>query len=231
MIHTPVFNGDGHFCPRCNLSWDQGEPEPPDCLTSEWGYGTQPLTIQDTPETRRAIDEWSNSNLTAKVTTVESNIVPEDLDRFILKSPSTLIMGGTNSTTRKQVGGTHYLKLKIDPNRFCMRNHLDACIHGILKYVTRHRDRNGIEDLYKARHYVEIRETYAIDLEPAKYEAITMLEYVTQNQICVDDAEVMYRLEAYYRAIGHAAARICADRLVDEIERLIRKTYLTVDAT
>lgn len=140
-------------------------------------------------------------------------------------------MTASISHIRSQVGGNHYMKLTIDPNRFCMRNHLDPCIHGILKYVTRHRDKNGQEDLQKARHYVKIRETYALDLEQPKYEAITMLEYVTQNQICADDAEVLYRLEAYYRAINHTAARICADRLVDEIERLIRKTYLTVDVT
>ena len=54
----------------------------------------------------------------------------------------------------KQVGGTHYKKLKIQPMQYSMANKLDACQHTIVKYVTRHEDKAGKKDLYKAMHTV-----------------------------------------------------------------------------
>ena len=32
MTHAPIFSGDGYHCTRCNLSWDQGDPQPGDCV-------------------------------------------------------------------------------------------------------------------------------------------------------------------------------------------------------
>lgn len=34
MTHSPVFNGDGHYCSRCGQSWDQGEEPPAHCSTT-----------------------------------------------------------------------------------------------------------------------------------------------------------------------------------------------------
>ena len=55
-----------------------------------------------------------------------------------------------------QVGGNHYQKLKIQPMRYSMENGLDACQHTIIKYVTRFRDKNGIQDLEKAKHTIDL---------------------------------------------------------------------------
>ena len=55
-----------------------------------------------------------------------------------------------------QIGGNHYSKLKIQPMEYSMANGLDACQHTIIKYVTRFRDKNGIEDLRKARHTLDL---------------------------------------------------------------------------
>ncbi|API60576.1 hypothetical protein BSL82_15835 [Tardibacter chloracetimidivorans] len=56
----------------------------------------------------------------------------------------------------RQVGGEHYTKLKIQPLEYSMANGLDACQHSIIKYVTRFRDKGGINDLEKALHVLEI---------------------------------------------------------------------------
>ncbi len=45
----------------------------------------------------------------------------------------------------------HYIKLKIRPFDYSMANGLDAMQHSVIKYVTRFRDKNGIEDLHKAK--------------------------------------------------------------------------------
>lgn len=55
-----------------------------------------------------------------------------------------------------QVGGSHYKHLKIQPMEYSMANKLDACQHTVVKYITRFRDKGGIEDLKKARHAIDL---------------------------------------------------------------------------
>lgn len=58
--------------------------------------------------------------------------------------------------TQRQVGGDHYTKLAIQPMQYSMANGLNALQHTIVKYVTRYKDKGGIEDLRKAAHCVEL---------------------------------------------------------------------------
>ena len=60
------------------------------------------------------------------------------------------------SATDTQIGGNHYTKLAIQPMRYSMENGLDALQHTVIKYVTRFRDKNGIEDLEKAKHCIDM---------------------------------------------------------------------------
>ena len=60
------------------------------------------------------------------------------------------------SAFSKQVGGGHYTKMKIQPFQYSMANGLDPMQHTIIKYVTRFRDKNGIEDLEKAKHTIDL---------------------------------------------------------------------------
>lgn len=54
----------------------------------------------------------------------------------------------------KQVGGTHY-QSKIETWDFIAANKLDYFQGNVIKYVVRYKDKNGIEDLEKAKHYIE----------------------------------------------------------------------------
>jgi hypothetical protein len=56
----------------------------------------------------------------------------------------------------KQEGGEHYKKYAIQPVEFCQVNKVPFCEANVIKYVMRHRDKNGIEDLKKAIHYIEL---------------------------------------------------------------------------
>lgn len=60
------------------------------------------------------------------------------------------------SALETQVGGDHYTKMAIQPMEYSMANGLDACQHTIIKYVTRFRDKNGVQDLLKARHVIDM---------------------------------------------------------------------------
>ena len=62
-----------------------------------------------------------------------------------------------------QIGGTHYKDMPIQPIDFILKNKLGFCEGNIIKYVCRHRQKNGKEDLLKAKQYIDflIEEEYA----------------------------------------------------------------------
>jgi hypothetical protein len=55
----------------------------------------------------------------------------------------------------KQIGGDHYHKRNIQPIEYILDNDLNFCEGCVIKYVTRWRDKGGVEDLMKAKHYLE----------------------------------------------------------------------------
>jgi hypothetical protein len=63
---------------------------------------------------------------------------------------------GKPSPLQSQVGGDHYRKLAIQPVEFCQRNQLGYCESAVIKYVTRHREKNGVQDIDKAIHYLQL---------------------------------------------------------------------------
>lgn len=66
-----------------------------------------------------------------------------------------------------QVGGSHYKNMTIQPVEFIEMNNLGFCAGNIIKYVCRYKDKNGIEDLKKARHYIDL----LIEIEESKNQA------------------------------------------------------------
>lgn len=60
------------------------------------------------------------------------------------------------NTTTEQIGGSHYKHLKIQPTEFIHANNIGFIEGNIIKYVIRHKDKNGLEDLKKARHYIDL---------------------------------------------------------------------------
>lgn len=55
-----------------------------------------------------------------------------------------------------QVGGSHYKSLKIQPVEYIHANGIGYFEGNVIKYVTRWRDKNGIADLEKAKHYIDL---------------------------------------------------------------------------
>lgn len=56
----------------------------------------------------------------------------------------------------KQIGGGHYKNLAIQPIEYCQKNKLTYCESNVIKYVTRHKFKNGKEDIKKAIHNLEL---------------------------------------------------------------------------
>lgn len=56
----------------------------------------------------------------------------------------------------EQVGGGHYKKWLIQPVEFFHANSIPFLEGNVVKYIIRHKDKNGLEDLRKAKHYLEL---------------------------------------------------------------------------
>jgi len=56
----------------------------------------------------------------------------------------------------KQVGGKHYKSMPIQPSEFIFKNDLNWCQGNVIKYITRYKEKNGREDLLKAKHYIDL---------------------------------------------------------------------------
>jgi hypothetical protein len=74
-----------------------------------------------------------------------------------LKNPSKLPEGMKLKGPAKenQIGGSHYTKLKIQPYEYCMANGIPYVESNAIKYLTRWRDKGGVEDLKKAIHSIQ----------------------------------------------------------------------------
>lgn len=55
-----------------------------------------------------------------------------------------------------QVGGGHYKSMAIQPVEFNQLNELNYCEANVVKYICRHKTKNGLEDLKKAKHYIDL---------------------------------------------------------------------------
>ena len=60
------------------------------------------------------------------------------------------------SVWKKQVGGKHYIKYKIQPSKFVVENKLLYPEGSVIKYILRHQDKGGKEDLLKAKHFIDM---------------------------------------------------------------------------
>ena len=57
--------------------------------------------------------------------------------------------------TNNKISPQHYSKYKIQPIDFIQANELDFAQGNVIKYVLRYKDKNGIEDLQKAKQNID----------------------------------------------------------------------------
>jgi len=69
---------------------------------------------------------------------------------------------------KKQVGGEHYKKYKIQPAEFIMQNNIPWSEGEAIVHIIRHKDKAGKEDLEKAKHYIDmiIEKNYSNNPKP-----------------------------------------------------------------
>ena len=62
----------------------------------------------------------------------------------------------TYDTLNRQVDGTHYKNMKIQPAHFINENNLQFAEGNAIKYICRHKNKGKKKDIEKAIHYLEM---------------------------------------------------------------------------
>ena len=98
------------------------------------------------------------------------------------------------SALDEQVGGDHYKKLGIQPVELIRDINANYFQGNVIKYITRYKDKNGVKDLEKAKHYLELIE----ELHPnnnsskiASYGIDKVNDYIYANKIDTDAAKII----------------------------------------
>lgn len=60
------------------------------------------------------------------------------------------------SALETQVSGNHYKDFPIQPVEFIHRNNIPYIEGNVIKYISRWRDKGGLADLEKAKHYIDL---------------------------------------------------------------------------
>lgn len=114
-------------------------------------------------------DICGNSRATRYTSIVEGFLCDQCFSRLLLKKedrrradmscdlPKTKEGSkGDTSALNTQEGGSHYKGFAIQPVEFIHKNSLNFCQGNAIKYIVRYKKKNGIEDLRKAKHYLEL---------------------------------------------------------------------------
>ena len=90
----------------------------------------------------------------------------------------------------KQVGGDHYQNMKIQPAEFINKNQMKFAEGNAIKYICRHINKGGEQDLEKAKHYIDmiIERDYGDDAEKSKVMSGLPEGYSFSTMSVADDA-------------------------------------------
>lgn len=83
---------------------------------------------------------------------VREKIMPES-NKF--PCPPTAKPTNEGVANDKQFGGQHYKQFKIQPWDFIAKNDIGYLAGDAIVYIARYKEKNGIEDLRKAIHFIE----------------------------------------------------------------------------
>lgn len=67
-----------------------------------------------------------------------------------------------------QVGGSHYCQYPIEPITFIQENNVPFCEGNVIKYIMRWRDKGGVDDLRKAKQYIDFLINKELKVNPTR---------------------------------------------------------------
>lgn len=121
-----------------------------------WSGGSNPV-----PGVRVAVITRGGGRETADSEGFEwdHNDLPSDIIAYKAAQEAaepTATIDQSASALDVQEGGNHYKSLVIQPVEYIHKNNLDYFQGNVIKYITRHKSKNGAEDVRKALHYCQL---------------------------------------------------------------------------
>lgn len=129
-----------------------------------WRGGAQPdetrgkavfVKLRDGTETSAPVDavwmRWSHTDTVSDIVAYKvAAAAPSVADKYEQLVPSAA------TPLEVQVGGDHYKSMAIQPIEYIHANNIPFAEGSVIKYVSRWRAKNGIKDLEKARHFIDL---------------------------------------------------------------------------
>lgn len=137
----------------------------------------------------------------------------------------------TNDALSNQVGGSHYKGAAIQHVEFCQVNDIPWCEASALKYIIRHRKKNGAQDLQKAIHYLQLAmqiydrdESTALRLGARHglvcYRSIDLGDFLKSNEVPMAESTVVHLV---FETAGHYLDRY--PRAIDLLQQICAMQY------
>ena len=100
------------------------------------------VRVMEHPSTRRRVAQW---------------LWLCQFSQYDLRNPPQIVRGARPiegkhsgvdvSALDRQISGSHYKTMKIQPLEYALENDLGVCEHAVIKYVSRWREKGGVDDL------------------------------------------------------------------------------------
>lgn len=125
----------------------------------------------------------------------------------------------------EQVGGNHY-QSPLQHAEFCEANRIPWCLSCALKYVVRHRKKNGRQDLEKAEHYLRIcKEMWGRHGVPEKGPRMFTGQHFCELNDITDREAIIVVLLSSAVAHGGGAALATVEKARLELLELMAEAY------
>lgn len=127
--------------------------------------------------------------------------------------------------------GSHYKRLQIQPTEYWKANHLGGDEAAAIKYVSRWRDKGGLDDLYKAQHHIQfiwedgdymrrVAGLARLTRAAADYrDVVTPDDYIEANRLPVEEGRVVRYLTVW----NHTGATHNLRSAITSMAELIEK--------
>jgi hypothetical protein len=131
------------------------------------------------------------------------------------------------SPDRVQVGGGHYKTMAYQPGHFSEDICLSALEGSVVRYVSRWRTKNGIEDLRKAAHTVELLRLWSPRNVRHVDSAHAVGSYIALNHIRAQEAAVIRAICVWRSVDDRRVQDRILDSIVESLTAIIEKEGLT----
>ena len=117
------------------------------------------LTEKEQKQNEEAVPEPYHNHTQQRAPSKPSDIIPDEPSVSIPRTGkevfNSVAVPDPNPLNR-QIGGSHYKELKIQPIEYIVGNDLNWCEGNIVKYITRHKQKGGRRDVEKVIHYAQM---------------------------------------------------------------------------